>query len=122
MHGLRCGGAACVVDLLDEVLAGWPDVGSAPTGADVTYAEKIGSADRELDWSRSPEEDREPRAGASPHIGARGVAGGSVLTVWKARPAGPSAVLVEDGVELVEVQPEGRTRMTGAEYLRGLRT
>ena len=114
--------APLAVDLVDEVLAGWPDVEFRPQpDADVTYAEKIGSADRELDWSRSPEEIVNRVRALSPHIGARGVVGGRVLTVWKARPAGPNAALVEDGVELVEVQPEGRTRITGAEYLRGLR-
>ena len=114
--------APLAVDLLDEVLAGWPDVEFRPQPeADVTYAEKIGAADRELDWSRSPEEIVNRVRALSPHIGARGVVGGRVLTVWKARPAGPNAALVEDGVELVEVQPEGRRRMTGAEYLRGLR-
>jgi methionyl-tRNA formyltransferase len=110
------------VEVLDEVLARWPDIEFRPQPeADVTYAEKIGSSDRELDWSRSPEEIVNRVRALSPHIGARGVVGGRTLTVWKARPAGPSAALVEDSVELVEVQPEGRTRMTGAEYLRGLR-
>jgi methionyl-tRNA formyltransferase len=46
---------------------------------------------------------------------------GRTLTVWKARPAASGAALVEGGVELLEVQPEGRRRMTAAEYLRGLR-
>jgi methionyl-tRNA formyltransferase len=114
--------APIAVELLDQVLASWPDVEfRVQTEADVMYAEKIGPADRELDWSRSSEEIVNRVRGLSPHIGARGVVGGRVLTVWKARPAGPGAALVEDGVELVEVQPEGRRRMTGAEYLRGLR-
>ncbi len=51
----------------------------------------------------------------SPHIGARAVVDGRPLLVWKARVA-------EDGsLELLEVQPEGKRRMSYAEYLRGLR-
>jgi methionyl-tRNA formyltransferase len=88
----------------------------------VTYAAKIGAGDRELDWSRSAEDVVNHVRALSPHIGARGIVGGRRLTVWRARRAAPGAALVVDGVELVEVQPEGRRRMTGAEYLRGLRT
>jgi methionyl-tRNA formyltransferase len=50
----------------------------------------------------------------SPHIGARGELDGRRVTVWKAR--------LEDGrVVPLEVQPEGRRRMTYEEFLRGLR-
>jgi methionyl-tRNA formyltransferase len=57
----------------------------------------------------------------SPHIGARGLVDGRRLLVWKARPAREDSLLVAGGVELLEVQPEGRKRMTAAEYLRGRR-
>jgi methionyl-tRNA formyltransferase len=108
--------------LLDDVLATWPDVAfTAQPEEGVTYAAKIQAADRELDWSRPVEEILNRVRALAPHIGARGLVDGRVLTVWKARPAGVGAALVQDGVELVEVQPEGRRRMTGAEYLRGLR-
>ncbi len=65
--------APLAVELLDEVLAGWPDIELRPQPeTDVTYAEKIGPADRELDWSRSPDGDREPRAGSlAAHRGTR---------------------------------------------------
>jgi methionyl-tRNA formyltransferase len=111
--------AALAVELLDEVLPA-PRFTPQPEEG-VTYAAKITAADRELDWSRPVEEIVNRVRALSPHIGARGAVGGRVLTVWRARPAGPDAALVADGVELVEVQPEGRRRMTGAEYLRGLR-
>jgi hypothetical protein len=50
----------------------------------------------------------------SPHIGARAVLHGRPVTIWRAR---------LDGGELVplEVQPDGRTRMSYDEFLRGLR-
>jgi methionyl-tRNA formyltransferase len=37
------------------------------------------------------------------------------------RPAREDSVLVEGEVEVLEVQPEGRKRMTAEEYLRGRR-
>jgi methionyl-tRNA formyltransferase len=112
--------AAVAVELIDEVL---PEPSFAPQPDDgVTYAEKITAADRELDWSRPVEEIVNRIRALSPHIGARGVVGGRVLTVWRARPAGSDPLLVEDGVELLEVQPEGKRRMTAAEYVRGLRS
>jgi methionyl-tRNA formyltransferase len=80
----------------------------------VTYAEKISSRDRELDWSRPPEELLNRIRALSPHIGARGELHGRPVTIWRAR--------IDDG-ELVpvEVQPDGRRRMSYDEFLRGLR-
>jgi methionyl-tRNA formyltransferase len=81
----------------------------------VTYAEKITPEDRELDLSRpAPELVNRIRA-LSPHIGARSVVDGRPLIVWKAR------VGDDGGLELLEVQPEGKRRMAYAEYQRGLR-
>jgi methionyl-tRNA formyltransferase len=78
-----------------------------------TYADKIGPADRELDLERPVDAWRTVRA-LSPHIGARADLDGRRVTVWKAR--------LEDGRFVpVEVQPEGRRRMTYDEFLRGLR-
>src|SRR2546430_7453054 len=51
----------------------------------VTYAEKIGPADRELDWSRPPEELHNRIRALSPHIGARGVVDGRPVLVWRSR-------------------------------------
>jgi methionyl-tRNA formyltransferase len=107
------------VELLEEVLPE-PDFRPQPEEG-VTYAEKIGPADRELDWSRPAGEIVNRVRALSPHIGAWGMVDGRRLVVWRARPAGPDALLVAGPVELVEVQPEGRRRMTGAEYLRGRR-
>jgi methionyl-tRNA formyltransferase len=80
----------------------------------VTYAAKIGPADRELDWTRPPEELLNRIRALSPHIGARGELHGRPVIVWRAR--------IEDG-ELVpvEVQADGRRRMSYDEFLRGVR-
>jgi methionyl-tRNA formyltransferase len=98
-------------ELIDEALA---STSPRPQSTDgVTYAEKIGRADRELDWSRPAQELHDRIRALSPHIGARGVVDGRALLVWRSR-------VVDGELELLEVQPEGRRRMAYDEYLRGL--
>jgi methionyl-tRNA formyltransferase len=108
-------------ELLDGILAGEPSFEPQPEEG-ATYAERLSAADRELDWSLPQEELLNRIRALSPHVGARGEVDGRTLTVWRARPAEEGSALTADGLELLEVQPEGRRRMTGAEYLRGLRT
>jgi len=99
-------------DLIDAALANRRTVPQLQDG--ITYAEKIAPADRELDWSRPPEELHNRIRALSPHIGARGMVEGRPAIVWRSR-------LSDDGLELLEVQPEGRRRMAYDEFLRGLR-
>jgi methionyl-tRNA formyltransferase len=88
------------------------DPSFAPQPEDgVTYAEKIGPADRELDPSRPAQELVNRVRALSPHIGARM---GDGLIVWKARAEG-------DAFVPVEVQPPGGRRMEYEAYLRGRR-
>ena len=108
------------VELVREVLPE-PEFRAQPDEG-ITYAHKITAADRELDWSRPAQENLNRIRALSPHIGARGVVHGRRLLVWRARLADGAAGLVAGGLELLEVQPEGRRRMTGAEFARGLRT
>ena len=106
--------AEVAADLLDDVLSREPEFEAQPEKG-VTYAEKIGPADRELDLTAAAQEVVNRVRALSPHIGARMVVDGRPLLVWRARE--------KDGeVELLEVQPEGRRRMTYDEYLRGLRS
>jgi methionyl-tRNA formyltransferase len=97
--------------LLDRVL---PTPRLTPQASEgVTYAEKIGPADRQLDLADPLDAWRRVRA-LSPHIGAWTTMDGRRVTVWRAR--------VEAGAFVPEeVQPEGRRRMTYDEYLRGVR-
>lgn len=98
--------------LLDDVLAN-PQFTPQPAEG-ITYAEKIQPEDRDLDLSRPAHEIVNRVRALSPHIGARAMVDGKQLLVWKARDA--------DGtLELLEVQPEGRRRMSYADYLRGVR-
>jgi methionyl-tRNA formyltransferase len=103
---------ALAAELLEDALQN-PQLTPQPDEG-VTYAAKIGPEDRELDWDRPPEELLNRIRALSPHIGARGELHGRPVTVWRAR--------IEDG-ELVpvEVQAEGRRRMSYDEFLRGLR-
>jgi methionyl-tRNA formyltransferase len=104
--------AALAVELLDQVL---PEPEFTPQDDEgATYAEKITAADRQLDWS-APSDDLLNRIRAfSPHIGARAELQGRPVTIWKARVEGGRLVPLE-------VQPEGRRRMTYDEFLRGVR-
>lgn len=110
---------ALAAELLEEVLAG-PEFHPQPEEG-ATYAERLTAADRELAWDRPTEDLLNQIRALSPHIGARGVVEGRMLTVWRAVPAGPESKLTAGGLELVEIQPEGKRRMTSDEYLRGLR-
>ncbi len=104
--------AALAVELLDAVL---PDPQFTPQDDEgVTYAEKITAADRELDWAEPPEELLNRIRALSPHIGARAELHGRPVTIWKARVAGRR-------LEPLEVQPDGKRRMTYDEFLRGVR-
>ena len=104
--------AEAAVELLDEAL---PEPTFVPQPADgVTYAAKLTPEDRELDWSRPPEELLNRVRALSPRVGARAELHGRPVTIWRAR--------IEDGrLVPVEVQPDGRRRMTYEEFLRGLR-
>jgi methionyl-tRNA formyltransferase len=80
---------------------------------EATYAGKIGPGDRELDLTRPQDALNRIRA-LSPHIGARAELHGRPVTIWRAR--------MDDGTLVpLEVQPDGRRRMTYEEFLRGLR-
>jgi methionyl-tRNA formyltransferase len=105
--------AEAAADLLDRVLGGSPEF--RPQSDDgVTYADKITTADREVDLEAPPVEVHNRVRALSPHIGARATVDGRRLTVWKTR-------VVDGRLELVDVQPEGKRRMTYDEYRRGLR-
>jgi len=96
----------------------------------VTYAEKIGPADRTLDpGAPAAVNDRVVRA-LTPHIGARvALPGGAFLGVLRAAVRDPGAAgplragddgaLLLGGLELLEVQPAGGRPMDAAAYLRG---
>jgi methionyl-tRNA formyltransferase len=99
-------------ELLEEAL---PEPTLRPQPSEgVTYAEKIRPEDRELDWSRPPQELLNRIRALSPHIGARTEFQGRPVTIWRARLEG-------DELVPLEVQPDGGRRMDYDAFLRGLR-
>jgi methionyl-tRNA formyltransferase len=104
--------AAVAPDLVEQALSS-PDF--RPQEGEATYAEKIGPEDRLLDWSRPAEELHNRIRALSPYIGARGELHGRPVIVWRSRLGG-------DGLEILEVQPEGGRRMTLDEFERGVRS
>ena len=97
----------------------------------VTYAEKIGPADRTLDPGAPPEANERVVRALNPHVGARvALPDGSFLGVLRAAVRAPGVVgelradgqrLLLGGLELLEVQPAGGRAMDAAVYLRGRR-
>jgi methionyl-tRNA formyltransferase len=121
---LRALGAELLLRALDER----PPFVEQPSEG-VTYADKIGLAERTLDPAAPAEvSDRVVRA-LTPHIGARvQLADGSLLGVLRAAVRDPGAAgplradgsrLMLGGLELLEVQPPGGRPMDAAAYLRG---
>jgi methionyl-tRNA formyltransferase len=104
--------AQIAAELLEDVL---PEPHLRPQPSEgVTYAEKIRPEDRELDWAQPAEALANRVRALSPHIGARTELHGRPVTIWRAR--------VDDGTLVpLEVQPNGRRRMSYDEFLRGLR-
>jgi methionyl-tRNA formyltransferase len=104
--------AELAAELLHDVLPSPAFTPQPEQGA--TYADKITAADREIVWERPQEEIVNRIRALSPHIGARAELEGRRVIVWRARLAG-------DTIELLEVQPEGRRRMSYDEFRRGRR-
>ena len=104
--------ARLAAELLHDVLPQPEFTPQAEDGA--TYADKIGPEDRELDWSRPPQELHDRIRALAPHIGARGQVEGRPVIVWRSR-------LLDGQLEVLEVQPEGGRRMGIDEFRRGLR-
>ena len=120
--------------LLVDHVDGIPDARPAPQRGEPTYAAKVTAEEFRLDWSRpSAELARTVRAG-NPRPGAWTTAAGRRLKVLRAAPvelppAGLAGEVLHGGVvatgkgglQLVEVQPEGKRPTPGAEWARGFR-
>lgn len=101
--------------------------------AQATPAPKIFRDDARIDWSRSAQEVHNHVRGLSPYPGAWTHHHETLLKVYRTRvvdESGPAGSILEndgrlvvgtgDGaVEILEIQQEGRHRMSGADFLRG---
>jgi len=125
-------------DLLVSALHGYEDGSLRPIEQDheaATYAPKITSEDARIDWSAPAKEVRDLVRGCNPIPGAWTTLSGRRLKVHRVRPVsdtqlGPGQVsgdgrlvagTADIPLELLEVQMEGRRRMSGQELTRGLR-
>jgi methionyl-tRNA formyltransferase len=100
-------------DLLVDTLPKLATITPAPQAGEPTSANKLTVEEFELDFSRPPAElVRVVRAG-NPRPGAWTTVDGRRLKVWRAR------VGYDGSLELLEVQPEGRARMSGDAWTRG---
>ena len=105
--------AALAAELLDDDLLTSPVFESQPEDG-ATYAAKITPDDRDLDLSQPATALVNRIRALSPHIGARAELHGRRVTIWRAR-------AVDGRLEPLELQPEGRRRMSYEEFLRGVR-
>jgi methionyl-tRNA formyltransferase len=131
-------GGRLLVDTLDRLASG--DLVPTPQDdARATYAPKLGAEDRWLDWSQEAEAIVRRVRALSPDPAASTRFREGVLKVFRAgvlghagedRPSPGTIVLTKDGIAvaageglvvLQEVAPEGRRRMTAAEFVRGFR-
>ncbi len=117
-------GVAATLDAMAAGTAQW-----RPQEGEVTYAAKIGPADKEIDWSRPAAQIADQVRALSPHIGAVTELAGRRTRIWRALPGdgpmpakGSERLLIAAGqgwVDVLEVQQEGRNRMPAGEFLRG---
>ena len=94
-----------------------------------TYAAKITAQDRVIDWARPAKAIVDQVRALAPHIGAVTDLLGKRTLIWRAAAgSGPLpapsrerlALPAGDGwVDVLELQQEGRGRVTAAEFLRG---
>jgi methionyl-tRNA formyltransferase len=116
-----------VLATLDAVAGGtirWREQVGEPT-----YADKIGPVDRMIDWSRPADAVVNQIRALAPHIGAVTELLGRRTVLWRAvagegppPPAGSGRLGLAAGdgwVDVLELQQEGRARVTAAEFLRG---
>lgn len=117
-------GVLATLDAIADGSVAWREQAGEPT-----FAQKIGPDDRRIDWSRSAKEIADQIRALAPHIGAVTELLGRRTLVWRAAVGeeplpspgdGRLALSAGDGwVDVRELQQEGRSRVTAAEFLRG---
>jgi len=115
-------------DLLVETLARIHEiVPEKQDGSQATYAPLLKKEDGVIDWSRPASAIHNQVRGLQPWPGAYTTFRGQTLHIWNARLAAkaslkPWAVACGEGaLELIEVQLEGRKRMSAADFANGQR-
>lgn len=116
--------------LLTRTLAELPDIRPEPQDdSQATYAPILKKEDGHIDWRLSPREILNRVRGFVPWPGCYGFLHGQRFHIWKAAPADaqvPAGALrsinrklYAGGIELLEVQLEGKKRMSAAAFVNG---
>ncbi len=128
-------GAELLIDAVDAIESGTLSLTPQPEQG-VSLAPKITAQDTELDFSSSARDLANRIRALSPHIGAAAEVDGQRFKIWAARPASArtprsGTLWVEDGrllapasdgaLEILELQPPGKSRMEAAAFVRGWR-
>jgi len=130
--------AAMGADLLIETLDGLEAGAIAPRKQDpaqATYAPLLKKEDGLVDWRQPAQSIHDRVRGLQPWPGAYTTFRGRTLGVWRTRVAGPAQAIPgrfaclkpptvgcgAGALELMEVQLEGRRRMSGADFANGHR-
>lgn len=136
-------GAKLLVETLDKLAEG-ASIAQPQDGSQATYAAKIEKEETMIDWSVPAEKIRNTIRALNPHPGAHTYYQGMRVKIWRAeldlldlqatsQASVPGTVLFADSrsglvvatatnpLRLEEVQPEGKNRMSGAEFVRGYR-
>jgi methionyl-tRNA formyltransferase len=99
--------------LMVEALPRVPDLEPVPQEGEPTYADKLTVDEFRIDWSRPGDEIMRVIRAGNPRPGAWTTVAGKRMKLWRAR-------LTDTGtVEPIEVQPEGKARMTWDDWQRG---
>ncbi len=112
------------LDRMDDGSVDWVEQGGEPT-----YAAKIGPEDRLIDWRRPAAAIADQVRALAPHIGAVTELLGRRTVIWRAAPgegevpaSRADRLIVPAGegwLEVLELQQEGRTRVSAQDFLRG---
>lgn len=136
LHELAILGGDLLAEVLDGMRPGEEPSTTPQPDEGVSHAAKIGSDDISLDLGDPPQATVDRIRALSPHIGARLEMGGQMFKIWRARVADDplaargSATIVDGrllvpagsgAVEVLELQPPGRTRMSAESFARGWR-
>lgn len=133
---LSVSGARLLVETLEGLALGQVTA-RAQNESLATYAPKLSTEDARVDWSLPAGGIRNRIRAFSPRPGAWTMIGSRRIKIWRATVTdrkskdapgtllpSESQILVSTGsfdIELIEVQPEGKRRMTAAEFVRGYR-
>ncbi len=136
LRGLAVQGGDLLAEVLDGMRPGEEPASTPQPTEGVSIAPKIGDDDIRLDLNRPPQVVVNRIRALSPHIGARLEIGGEPFKLWRARvvdvpPDASNAGWVVTGrmflpagdgtIEVLEIQPPGRTRMPAAAFAHGWR-